>query len=135
MEENSAGEIGLDQVDAVLAFLPLFDVERPVFGAMVSNPGEFPHFNASENVERFVRALYDEGFILSFDWAKWRDESRRFLEEPGALETADLDILRKLFTTIVRADRFCEGYLAGELENGHVTAILRRLKQIRATLP
>ena len=47
-----------------------------------------------------------------------------------ALASADLLTLRKLLTTHIRADRFTEGHL----ESGHITAILRQLKQIRDAL-
>jgi hypothetical protein len=39
--------------------------------------------------------------------------------------------VRKLLTTHIRADRFIEGHLAGVLENGHIVAVLRRLRTIR----
>lgn len=37
----------------------------------------------------------------------------------------------KLFTTHIRADRFCEGHLAAMFENGHIVTLLRWLKQLR----
>jgi len=46
------------------------------------------------------------------------------------LEEADLETLRKLLTTHVRKDRFCEGHLDYMFECGHITAILERLQQL-----
>jgi hypothetical protein len=54
------------------------------------------------------------------------------VSKPGALETANLLTLRKLLTVHVRKDRFVEGHLARMLECGHITAILRRLREVRA---
>ena len=51
----------------------------------------------------------------------------------GASCACGTDVLSlcKLLTTHVRTDRITEGHLANVLESGHITAILRRLKQIR----
>ena len=51
------------------------------------------------------------------------------------IDSADVVTLKKLFTTHVRKDRFCEGHLATMFENGHIVALLRRLKEIRETTP
>jgi hypothetical protein len=40
-------------------------------------------------------------------------------------------VVCELLTAHVRGDRFVEGHLASVFESGHITAILRRLKQIR----
>ncbi|MBN1128044.1 MAG: hypothetical protein JXA71_03610 [Chitinispirillaceae bacterium] len=40
-------------------------------------------------------------------------------------------LVRKLCTLHVRKDRFCEGHLAGIVEAGHMTEILKRLKELR----
>lgn len=79
----------------------------------------------------FVQALYDQQVVFSFDWTSWQEEARRYVSDPEALETADALTLRKLLTTHVRKDRFVEGHFVGMLECGHITAILRRLKEIR----
>jgi hypothetical protein len=48
-----------------------------------------------------------------------------------ALERADLLTVRRLITTHVRKDRFIGGHMVHMLESGHITAILRQLKEIR----
>lgn len=47
------------------------------------------------------------------------------------IERADATTIQKLFTTHIRADRFCEGHLASLFENGFIVALLQRLKRIR----
>jgi hypothetical protein len=56
----------------------------------------------------------------------------KYVNDPDQIESADVEVLRKLLTTHVRQERFCEGYLAAMFENGHILALLRRLKQIAA---
>ncbi|RMF04614.1 MAG: hypothetical protein D6768_02825 [Chloroflexi bacterium] len=119
-------DLSLAQIDAVLRFLPLF--EQPNF--------EFGHwqdygFQFSRQTTEFVETLSAQNFIIQFDWTNWQDSAEHYRSSPAALDTANLLTLRKLLTTHVRADRFDEGHLAQMFEEGHITAILRRLEQLR----
>jgi hypothetical protein len=129
--QNDVPETGPQQLDAVLEFLPIFEKPGYVFGEWHSAEGQFPHYSMSREVVDFVQALYDQQVIFSFDWPSWQEEAKRYVSDPEALGTADVLTLRKLLTTHIRKDRFVEGHLAGMLERGHITAVLRRLKEIR----
>ena len=122
------------QLDAILAYLPIFAQPGFVFGAWHTPEGQFPFWTASHEVRAFLTVLHHEQFITPFDWVNWAKEAQRYRTGGDtALATADLTTLRKLLTAYVRADRFAEGTLAARFEEGHITAILRRLQQIRAT--
>lgn len=128
-------ELSLAQLDALLAFLPIFERSGYSFGEWQVKRGVFPFFAESPEVTAFVQALHQEQFITPFDWVSWAEEARRYTEGgDAALATADLETLRKLLTTYVRADRFSTGTLASLFQNGQITAVLRRLKQIRDTM-
>jgi hypothetical protein len=131
MSEDMASHIGPQQIDAVLEFLPAFESPGYKFGEWTGSG----YFSYSPEVDDWIRTLYEQNILLPFDWTRWREEAQRYRSTPGALQTAGLLTLRKLLTTHVRADRFVEGHLASVLESGHVTAILRRLKQIRDQMP
>jgi len=45
-----------------------------------------------------------------------------------------VDVIRKLLTTHVRKERFCEGHLLAMFESGHIVNVLRRLKGLRSTM-
>jgi len=124
-------EIGLQQLDAILRFLPIFEQSGYVFGEWRSLEGQIPYYSMSREAKDFVQVLYDQQILFSFDWTSWQEEAERHVSAPEALEMADLLVLRKLLTTHVRKDRFVEGHLASTWECGHITAILRRLKEIR----
>lgn len=124
-------QIGPEQLDAILRFLPIFERPGYVFGEWHYPPGRFPYCSTSSEVNDFDKALYKAGLVLSFDWPSWQLEAQRYYTDPDVLETADLLTLSKLLTTHVRKDRFVEGHLVSMLECGHITAILRRLKTIR----
>ena len=127
MSEALVPDVGPQQIDAVLAHLPI--LERP--GCLFGEWDSAGYFVYSPEVNAFVAALSAQDLLFVFDWPSWLEEAQRYLSQPEALEKADLTTLRMLLTTHVRADRFTEGHLASVLQSGHITAILRRLKEIR----
>jgi O-acetyl-ADP-ribose deacetylase (regulator of RNase III) len=88
----------------------------------------------SKEFNRFITSVYQENFVIDFDWPAWQNEAHRFVTEPELLTLADISTLQKLFTTHVRQERFCSGHLAGMIENGHFLAIFNRLQAIHAAL-
>jgi hypothetical protein len=134
MSKDSVPEVGLEQIDAILKYLSIFEKPGYQFGQWVEPEGQFPYFSFSPEVDEFIGALRKQGVIIPFDWRNWRKEAARYQTNPEALETADLLTLRKLLTVHVRAERFSEGHLASVFESGYIMAILRRLKQIRESM-
>ena len=124
-------QVGRQQLDAVLQFLPVFERPDYQFGEWRYPEGRFPYYACRGEVDDFVGALFRHGMIFPFDWPSWQEEAERYYTDPHALETAGILTLRKLLITHVRKDRFAEGHLGSILERGHITAILRRLKAIR----
>lgn len=124
-------EIKTDAIDALLEFLPAFEATDGDHGEWRTEPGQLPYFCPDEKLSEFVEVLYQHGWVTPFDWPAWREEADRFVASPGLLASADLDVLRKLLTSHVRQDRFCEGHLAEMVRTGHVAALLRRLRELR----
>jgi ADP-ribosyl-[dinitrogen reductase] hydrolase len=116
-------------LQAVLKFLPLF--EHPEFspGEWIAQEGHLPYFSYTSEVLDFIRTLSGNGFVQPFDWMKWR-EGVQLVNNPALLSKSNLQTLRKLLTTHVRADRFTEGHLAAMFETGHLTMILKRMAEI-----
>lgn len=127
-------EITTANMDAILRFLPLLEDDGFKPGQMVWKRGEMPFYNLSADATALEQALCANGWIVPFPWVDWK-EGRRYFDDPTALAEADMQTLRRLFTTIVRQDRFCEGFMGSMLETGFITALLRRLKEIREALP
>jgi hypothetical protein len=122
--------VGVQQLEAVLCFLPVFEQPGYTFGEWHAPEGQFPFYSMSPEAGQFVQALYRQQVVFSFDWGGWHEEAMRYVSDPELLETANLLILRKLLTTHVRKDRFAGGHLANMFESGHITRILRRLRTI-----
>lgn len=134
MKDSDIPDIGPEQINAVLRFLPVFEAPGYRFGEWVVREGHMPWYRASAEVNAFVKALYAHELLVRFDWMSWQEQAQTYQDDPGALAQADLLTIRKLLTLHVRQDRFVEGHLASVLEGGHVAAILRRLKRIREVL-
>ncbi|HEY8572717.1 DUF6508 domain-containing protein [Phenylobacterium sp.] len=86
----------------------------------------------SDEANAFVQAAYQNGWIQPFDWPEWRDsdEARRLLNDPACLDRASPQELSRLMTAIVRQDRFCDGVLLSEFENGIMAGVARRAKSL-----
>jgi len=123
------------QIDALLPFLKRFDAVGFSAGTWKMPEGQFPWFDFNEAVMEFNQALYENGWVTpAFDWTEWQASAEEFVNSQKKIEKADAMTIQKLLTTHSRADRFCEGHLASMFENGHIVALLRRLKTIRETM-
>jgi hypothetical protein len=131
-----------EQVAAITRFLPLleadgFSVGEWAGGEQISSTEngkpilQMPYFDYSPVVLDLVSALYDEGWMHSFDWMRWQTRAARYVQHPELLRRAHLSTLARLLTMHVRRDRFSEGHLAAMIECGHIAAILRRLETLR----
>lgn len=97
-------------------------------------PGQFPILDYDDTVVAFTKSLRDHGWIVPFDWPEWQNRAEEYVNDPKNVESADVDTIQKLLTLHSRKERFCEGHLAAMIECGHIAALLRRLKTIRATM-
>ena len=119
------------QIDAILPFLSRFEADGFTVGSWRTPSGQMPSFDFNETVLEFQQALNDNGWIKSFNWPEWQETAREYVESPERIASADAKTIQKLLTTHARKERFCEGHLAAMLENGHIVALLRRLRDLR----
>jgi len=89
---------------------------------------EMPYWDQAQITQKFVKTMSDLGLVLNFDWMDW-SEGREMLQNKGQeYEALDTVTLCKLLTTIIRGDRFNDGLLILNFENGNVLKIIRALK-------
>ena len=118
------------RLDAIAAFLPAFEAHD----FSVGNIATLMHFDYSEPVLRFQETAYEDGWVSpEVDWPAWTEteEARRLRDDRTAIEEATVQQLQKLLTALIRQDRFVTGALAGAFESGLLTAIVRRVEQLR----
>jgi hypothetical protein len=133
-----------DRLDALTAFLPIFEDLGFSFGSWVGGKpmphqlSNTPSFVPSDPAQAFVRVAHDTGWVLAdLDWKSWKNsaEARELVDAPEALARATPEQLAKLLTALVRQERFVEGSLAQAFDLGILVAILRRadalLREVR----
>lgn len=128
----------LRDIDAILEFLPLLESLAGRYGevhpAVVTQ--EDPKMitagwvSLHEPVSRFLEALYDNHWVVSFDWPRWYKTAKCY-ERPEVLARADLEVIRRLLTVHAREEYGCNGHLLTVLESGLIAGILQRLRTIR----
>ena len=127
--------IAKEQIDAILPFLDCFEAEDFSIDARIDEPSQVPGFVLSEHAMKFYDALYDNGWVaMEFDWPVWQHKAKDYVNSPDSIGATDAQTIQKLFTTHVRKERFCEGHLTSMFRIGHITALLRRLREIRDTM-
>lgn len=119
------------------AFRPVFERAGFVFAETISghiDDGMIVLGGSSlgEEASRFSQTLYDYGWVRVFDWSGWRAGAagEALMHDPAAMETASRDDLVRVLTTCVRADRFCDGYLAGACRAGLLTRVVVRAEAL-----
>ena len=81
-------------------------------------------------VQRFIEAATKNWSLPGFAWDKWRasDEGKSLLSSTAAIAGATPEQVQKMLTTMVRAERFSDGYVKGAIEKGWVQAVLERIE-------
>lgn len=109
------------QIDALLPFLERFEADGFSPGEWDDSSGQLPYFVYEDVVAEFQQALYENGWITpDFDWTEWQESADNYVESPTKIESVDAEIVRRLFTTHVRKERFCEGHLATMFQSGYI---------------
>jgi hypothetical protein len=88
---------------------------------------QMPFWVNSEVVHEFISVVYELELVLAFDWINW-EEGRAILNNKSQdFHTLDSVTLCKLLTAIIRSDRFCDGYLVEQFEEGIIPKIIQAL--------
>lgn len=124
-----------ENIDKILEYLPLFEDKNTIFyrEAPQDKPGVviLPFYTLTGIGHKFYQDLYEEGFVTQFNWGEWIGTAGEYSSHNEKLSKANLKDIRRLFTILIRQDRFCEGLLEEVIESGLVLRMLRRLKEIR----
>ncbi len=131
---NSPDRISKEGLERLLSLIPELEDHEGSFGEHdFTEEGNTLHigpFNYSPLLGEIMSGIHEAGLRFPFDWPSWQDEAERIYDEPGELEKADLETIRKLLTLHLRKERFCEGHLAAICESGLMLSTLRRLKAL-----
>ncbi|MBN2699158.1 MAG: hypothetical protein JXR52_10055 [Bacteroidales bacterium] len=84
-----------------------------------------PHVFGSEIIYKFQEIFYDISIMVGFDWGSWEEGKEMINNKDFDYGTLDIPTKCKIITTIVRANRFSEGFLVRCFENGLVLNVLK----------
>jgi len=129
-----SSDITLNTINTVLTFLPLFKSQNAKLDEFQIETSLLDPYRSSNELNNFIKTLYRENFVISFDWVAWQDEAKCFINNPKLLDSADISTIQKLLTTHIRKERFCSCHLATVINNGHILAIMNRLAAIAADM-
>lgn len=95
-------------------------------------PGVFamPAIHEPAALLDFHEGLHKHGLVIDFDWAAW-EEGRRAADDPDRIRDLSPADCVKLLTAYARSDRFCDGAFSSALDKGHLTGILKRMREHR----
>jgi len=128
-----------DALTAILKFVPRLQKLRreEVF---IHSPGEMiaeepltfrMHGEYHPLLDRFRLALYRHGFIQDYNWPNFHKRALAIYEQPQLLRRVTIRTCVKLLTFHVRRDRFMDGHFACMIQEGHMTAILQHMVELK----
>jgi hypothetical protein len=92
----------------------------------------WPWVEYSDVVQQWMTSLYDHNIVMEYGEPGWDDKMDAFVAAPCLLDLADLTTIRKVLTTIVRRERFCDGAIMSAFDCGIVQAAMLRLAELAA---
>ncbi|UIR57905.1 ADP-ribosylglycohydrolase family protein [Sphingobacterium sp. SRCM116780] len=88
----------------------------------------FPYWASSELVDKTFEIINTLNLVPIFDWTSWIAGKTILNDKEFDYLKLDTITLCKLFTLIIRADRFSEGFMASCFESGVMLKIIKALK-------
>lgn len=126
------------RIDELLRFLPLFDKPDQEFVERWEGGVKGPH-GAFTMPYPVYPPVVEEFFRLAGQ-AWWRDyqydqaEAWAMLNDDTKISSANIEQIKTMLTYCVRGERFCDGHWDAMLRLGRVTALLKRLQALRASI-
>lgn len=117
---------------------------QDLYKRVIRHKGSFYEMGGGQEIEKGViempytiekpivldvrKFFYSKSLVVPFDWSEW-DEGRAMFRQEGESKFDDISLadVIKLFTAVIRNDRFCDGAWAGLFENGDAQRLLKRL--------
>ena len=115
----------------LLEFIPIFEAPGfcPGHEIPVDEDG-WPLEDFVKAVSRFMDACYKNGFVVRFNWEDWESVAQGYVQNPALLKDADMSTVRRLLTWHVRQNRFAKDHVSGMIANGHILAVLKRVREL-----
>jgi hypothetical protein len=86
------------------------------------------HIEPSEVVRDFLEIADELDIIPAFDWTDWHEGKAILRNHKQDYEKLDAVTICKLFTVIIRTDRFASGTLVLSFKDGTISKMINALK-------
>ena len=121
--------------ERLLAFLPFFEYpgaapDEWAGGGRTGKVMSMPRLDYEREARKLMKVLYEDGWIVDFDWPAWQSKASYYYRHPERLSEATLPMLRRLLTVHARQDRLSTGHVAAMIGGGHILEILRRIAEL-----
>lgn len=100
-------------------------------GWQVRPGGGLPRLEYNRDVLEFISEVQNGGWTPEgFRWIGWQKEAARYREDPGMVDSADLETCRRLLVTHVQLDCHRDGHLGEMIREGLIGRVLGRIKAL-----
>ena len=113
----------------LLELIPLIQQEKEFGAVFCKNEHTMPYWKNSEVVRRFSDIAYRMPIVINFEWMRWPKGKEIKQNENFDFDSIDIPTKCKYITLLLRADRFCDGFLSQAFESGCVLKILVSIKK------
>jgi hypothetical protein len=125
-----------EDIDAMLAYLPRLEADGFVPCTWEIIPGSLPYPTYHPDLESMMRLVFGSSAAIDPYGSLPEDppglDPHRIGELPREFyESASLDQIRRYLAQLVRAERFCDGSIESQFENGTLFTALRRVRDLR----
>lgn len=106
-------------------------------GGQEIEPGviEMPYTIEKPIVSKVRQFFVDKHLQVMFDWSHWNEGKAMFrVNEGNRFKDISLEDTLKLFTAVLRNDRFCDGAWADLFEDGDAQKLLKRFLDFKPVL-
>lgn len=119
----------IPQIETTKKFGELKGGEKPE-NAMI-----FPYWVSSDIINKTVNVIMELNIDPAFDWSSWEEGKSILNDRKSDYSELDTITLCKLLTTIIRADRFNDGFMISCFESGVMPKIIKGLHKNINSIP
>ncbi len=94
-----------------------------------------PYIIPDKIVIDFVRNIHELNLVIAFDWTQWKQGNEMLRKKEFDPSDCTLKEICMFFTLFIRVDRFNEGFLVAQFEDGNVLKLLKQIKNILSSNP
>ena len=94
------------------------------------NHVQMPYVVWGSDMSDFAHTMHKIGLVLQFNWVKWTAGADWLRSTaPDKFDGLSQEFILKIFTALLRSDRFVEGSLLGAFDDGTVPRLMQLLAE------